>query len=284
MLYRVEVSSFDEAYQKALKKFNCDLSELNIEIIQTPNNGFLGFFKKKLIIDFSCYNLDIDNSYKGSLFFKKLNTQTLVVKELSTDKANLKIGLEKNKNITIVKKIEYDEIIKKELELFQTFHTLEVKKIYTLSDEIGDKIDSLFCDSCLDLKVKKVEINCNDGVYIELDGSDSSLFNIKNSQSYDSLSYMLFSWIYEQYSLSIKLEVGTFIQDLKRDIEIELSSIIKKATDNIDTYKILKTKPMEGISLHLALTILRETLPNRYIYPHRNDKNQKIIIIEDNRR
>ena len=92
---------------------------------------------------------------------------------------------------------------------------------------------------------------------------------------------MLFSWIYEQYSLSLKLEIGNFIQTLTDILNQELQVIINKSKDIQKYGNSLQTKPMEGIALHIALTILREKLPNKYIFSHINNKNQKVIIIEN---
>jgi len=48
---RIEAKTLEEAYLKASEKFNCSVTDLNINIIQYPSNGFLGIFSKNAIIE-----------------------------------------------------------------------------------------------------------------------------------------------------------------------------------------------------------------------------------------
>jgi len=50
MSTKIEAKTIDEAYQKAVKEFDCSIVELDIQIIQHPSAGLLGMFKKNAVI------------------------------------------------------------------------------------------------------------------------------------------------------------------------------------------------------------------------------------------
>ncbi len=47
-MIRIEAETLEEAYSKAAQDLNCSVTELEIEVLQYPSKGFLGFFQKKL--------------------------------------------------------------------------------------------------------------------------------------------------------------------------------------------------------------------------------------------
>ena len=47
----ITAKTLDEAYKKATSTFNCSIVELEIDVIQHPSSGFLGFMKKEAIIE-----------------------------------------------------------------------------------------------------------------------------------------------------------------------------------------------------------------------------------------
>ena len=49
-MIKIEAASLEHAYAKAAEHFECSVTELEVEIIQRPKNGFLSFFKKSAII------------------------------------------------------------------------------------------------------------------------------------------------------------------------------------------------------------------------------------------
>lgn len=48
---KVEAENLENAYKKAAEKLNCSVTELDIKVIQYPNKGVLGLFKKNAVID-----------------------------------------------------------------------------------------------------------------------------------------------------------------------------------------------------------------------------------------
>ncbi len=47
---RIEAETLEEAYSKAAKELSCSITEINYEIVQHPNTGMMGLFKKPAII------------------------------------------------------------------------------------------------------------------------------------------------------------------------------------------------------------------------------------------
>ena len=47
---KFEANCLEKVYELATSEFNCSITELEIDIIQQPSKGFLGFGKKNAII------------------------------------------------------------------------------------------------------------------------------------------------------------------------------------------------------------------------------------------
>jgi len=48
---RVEAPTLQDAISQAAQNLDCSVIDVEIEIIQKPSSGFLGFFKKNAIIE-----------------------------------------------------------------------------------------------------------------------------------------------------------------------------------------------------------------------------------------
>lgn len=53
-MVKIEAETLESAYSLAAKKLSCSITQLNIEVVQIPKNGFLGMFKKQAIIVATC--------------------------------------------------------------------------------------------------------------------------------------------------------------------------------------------------------------------------------------
>ncbi len=49
-MIKIEAITLEEAYENAASSLKCSVTELKIEVVQSPSNGFLGMFKKTAII------------------------------------------------------------------------------------------------------------------------------------------------------------------------------------------------------------------------------------------
>jgi len=83
---RVSASTFEEAYIKASKEFNCSIVELDIRVIQNPSKGFLGMFSKEAIIEVE----HKDKNVKHQVQKDDLNIdENSIAGEISTGISNL---------------------------------------------------------------------------------------------------------------------------------------------------------------------------------------------------
>ena len=53
---KIEANTLQEAFQKAAEQLNCSVTELDIKVLQHPNGGIFGFFKKTAIIEANLEN------------------------------------------------------------------------------------------------------------------------------------------------------------------------------------------------------------------------------------
>ncbi|MEA3314241.1 MAG: Jag N-terminal domain-containing protein, partial [Campylobacterota bacterium] len=203
MSKRFEANSLEEVYEKASSSLKHSLNELDIEIIQNPSKGFLGFFSKKAIIKAKV------NKKKHS--YKKENTnieQNINIEKLSTrlDELNLQEDTSKNNN-NIENEIKISQISKNQI--FDEFYDrnnsdknnedvsyeIKSKNNHNIENEIKKQVDQLFSNLCYeldDIVVKQIDEKT---IYIKFNGKDSALLIGKEGYRYKALSYILFNWI-----------------------------------------------------------------------------------------
>lgn len=269
-----EANTLEEAYEKASLAFNCSVVDLKIDIIQTPSNGFLGFFKKKAIIKAKLLKKSIKQKHKT----KKANIDIQPISSRDIDKNINSV----DNNIT---SINHSQVEKEQIfnDFYQNEQNLIENKIIIkkdlnqIKDEIQEKLNSLFEKSCYNIEPIKVELLDNNTVYIEFNGADSALLIGKEGYRYKALSYMLFNWINAHYGLYIKLEIAEFIQSQEEMIVNYLKPIIEHVNENGRG----KTKPLDGILVQIALEQLRAQFPNKYVAIKTSKDNRKFIIINN---
>jgi len=262
-----EANTLEEAYKKATIAFDCSLTKLKSEVLQTSSNGFFGLFKKNVIIKvYSCKDEKKESketpSYKANIQIKDVTS-------------SLKTPIEDNTDNTIIPKSTH----KKE-EIFDSFYE-QKNTISNQNDnvifEIKEKVSELFSYLCYDLNEIEVSQYDEKTVYISFSGKDSALLIGKEGFRYKALSYILFNWIYDKYDLMLRLEIEQFLQNQEESVNKYLVKVIEKI--NIDGY--YKTKTFDGILLHIALNSLREEFPNKYVAIKTNKNNEKYIIVNE---
>lgn len=68
---KFEATCLEEAYELATSEFECSITDLDIDIIQQPSKGFLGFGKKNAIITASSRRRRRDNRRPKEQKFRK---------------------------------------------------------------------------------------------------------------------------------------------------------------------------------------------------------------------
>ena len=276
-----EGKTLEEVYEKASQTLNCSITNLEIKITQAPSKGFLGFFVKKAII-----TVKIKNAANP------ISSQNLVGKkeevQIETLASRLKLlNKEKNKQ-----KSEIPEMVKQSSkeELFGDFYTSGDKEFHTdpilkssnndLVQNISKEVNELFSKLCYEINAISVTLIDNDKtVFIEFTGADSALLIGKEGYRYKALSYILFNWINEKYGMMLRLEVAEFLSNQEAAIFAYLDPVIE--TIKNDGY--IKTKILDGILVHIALTKLREEFPNKYVAVKTTQKGEKYILVNEYR-
>ena len=76
---KFEANGLEKAYELATAEFKCSITELEIEVIQQPSKGFLGFGKKNAIIEV-CFK---DNCKRDLQENKSYRNKDVKIEEIS---------------------------------------------------------------------------------------------------------------------------------------------------------------------------------------------------------
>lgn len=273
-----EGNSLEEAYESATSTLKCSITDLHIEVIQSPTKGFLGLFAKKAIINVQHKNIkstssktekNEDESYE----YETLNSKLEALHKKENKKSTPKVGTLKQQN----KEKIFDDFYVKEEEPVHKAPIIQGDN-KKLIDEIKTNVDELFSNLCYKIDGVIVDI-IDDGktVYIEFNGEDSALLIGKEGYRYKALSYILFNWINEKYGMMLRLEVAEFLTTQETAIHNYLEPVIT----TIKSEGFYKTKPLDGILVHIALTKLRDEFPDKYVAVKTNIRGEKYILVNE---
>jgi len=276
-----ESKSLEEVYTLATTEFECSITELYIEVIQQPSKGFLGFGKKTAIIAVS-YEKEKTPALEQEKTLRKANIKIEDVSkklEQTEKKPTSPIKPQKKPQVNIAKKEEiFDNFYSKDKA--PELSNLIVKK--DKNDVITDvrkKVNELFELTCYEINEINVDFYDDETLYIEFSGKDSALLIGKEGYRYKALSYILFNWINEKYNLMLRLEVAEFLKNQEESIYNYLGPVIVTINE-IGTFK---TKPLDGILVHIALKRLREEFPDKYVAVKTNIKGDKYVLVNEYR-
>jgi len=271
---RFQGKTLEEAYENASNSLECSITDLKIEVLQSPTKGLLGLFAKKAIIKASFKH---KKHYKKDIF--KHKKEKIEVETLSSKLD--KLNEVKQENKADLKQLKKEEI-------FNDFYsskkeTLHKNPIFNkdhneLTSKIKKDINNLFSHICYQIDTIEVAlIDEGKTVYIEFNGEDSALLIGKEGYRYKALSYILFNWINEKYGLMLRLEVAEFLKNQEEAIHNYLEPVIKTIKQN----GFYKTKTLDGILVHIALTKLRDEFPDKYVAVKTNQRGDKYILVNE---
>ena len=149
-----------------------------------------------------------------------------------------------------------------------------IKSIEEIIPEIKKGLKNLFKHSCFDIDTVEVKKIDEETIGVKIDGPDSALLIGKEGYRYNALNYMIYSWIYQKYGFKTKLEVAEFLKNQEKMLRNFLAPFIAKVKEK----GYGKTKPFDGILAYLALEILREAFPDKYV-ALKEKNNEKYIVI-----
>ena len=286
---KFEAKCLEEVYELAAADFKCSITELDINLIQQPSKGFLGFGKKTAIIEV-CFK---DNCKR---YETETTNETFRKKDIQIDDVSKRIN-DSNKNDELLKNNlrSQNEPILNEVpkdnsknKIFDNFYnedksqtemsTLVVKKNKDeLLNEITEAINLLFKDTCYEIDNIKINFYDDETLYVEFTGKDSALLIGKEGYRYKALSYILFNWINEKYGLMLRLEVAEFLKNQETSIYAYIEPVIEVIKEK----GTFKTKPLDGILVHIALKKLREEFPNKYVAVKTNIRGDKYVLVNE---
>lgn len=285
---KFEANCLEKVYELATAEFNCSITELEIDVIQQPSKGFLGFGKKNAIIQV-CFKDNCKTYVQETKIFKNKDIKIQEVSE-RIEYSNQK---EENNNFQKEEKKEPSCTVPKvesKDKIFDKFYhedgsQSEISKIVIKKDkdkilkEVEEGIHLLFDNTCYKLDKVNVDFYDEETLYIEFLGEDSALLIGKEGYRYKALSYILFNWINEKYGLMLRLEVAQFLKNQEEAIYTYLDPII----EIIKEKGTFKTKPLDGILVHIALKKLREEFPDKYVAVKTNVRGDKYVLVNEYR-
>ena len=286
---KFESNCLEKVYELATAEFNCSITELEIEVIQQPSKGFLGFGKKNAIIEVSFK----DNCKKYVQETKSFRNKDVRIQEVSE-----RIEYSNQKEERNLSQHQHEDEIESSScvpkvgskdKIFDKFYHEEsqgeISKIIIKKDkekilkEVQEGIHLLFDNTCYCLDKINVEFYDEETLYVEFLGEDSALLIGKEGYRYKALSYILFNWINEKYGLMLRLEVAQFLKNQEEAIYTYLEPII----EIIKEKGTFKTKPLDGILVHIALKKLREEFPDKYVAVKTNVRGDKYVLVNEYR-
>ncbi|ADG94020.1 conserved hypothetical protein [Arcobacter nitrofigilis DSM 7299] len=281
---KFEANTLEEVYEIASNEFNCSIIDLEIVIAQQPSKGFLGIGKKTAIITAQLKRKQkTENRKYRETKYRKNNIN---IEDVSQKIANSNISEVKTqkKSSFKVPNVEGKE------QIFNNFYTEtnqkdEISKIVIKKDkeqiieEVKNDVNYLFQNTCYEIDEVEVAFYDEETLYVEFNGKDSALLIGKEGYRYKALSYILFNWINEKYGLMLRLEVAEFLKNQEEAIYNYLAPVIETIKET-GTYK---TKPLDGILVHIALKRLREEFPNKYVAVKTNVRGDKYVLVNEYR-
>lgn len=153
----------------------------------------------------------------------------------------------------------------------------QIKDIESTCKEVQTELTELL--QFLPLKLSRIQVEPYDNhtIFVVIDGLDAALLIGQKGYRYKSLSYLLFNWINACYGYNVRLEIAQFLKNQEDMMKSYLDSIIETAK----LQGKAQTKALDGVLIHIALKILRDALPNKYIVFRENDDGEKYITINE---
>ena len=195
-------------------------------------------------------------------FFSKLAIVEVNNEILETEKTKQEVE-PKTKNV--------EEKIEQKDEEITPLTIQDVQKL------VQKEINELFDLSCFDVKNIDVKIYDDETLLFEIDGEDSALLIGKEGYRYNALATMIFTWISQKYGYKTRLEIASFLENQEEMMRKFLEPTIRE----IEQKGRCKTKSFDGVLVYIALKILREEFPHKYVAIKTNKDGTKYIIVND---
>ena len=304
-MIKIESSTLEGAYQDAAASLECSITELKIEVVQTPSKGFLGLFKKSAII-VAARDIKESKSPAPKKEEKKERPakKAAEVTKKEEKKAEAKPYAKKQKakktkqhpkqeethrilNDTIMPESfvstqddedEEDDDITSYLADYDDEEDQIIREnIQEVAKTIEQEINELFDLTCFEIDKIEVSVYDENTLLIEFKGKDAALLIGKEGYRYKALSYMIFNWINTKYDIQLRLEIAEFLKNQEEAV----SRYLVNVCENIDKDGKAQTKILDGVLVQIALRELRERYPEKYVVIRSTRDGLKYIIVND---
>jgi spoIIIJ-associated protein len=274
-MVKIEAQSLEDAYAQAADNLECSVTELQVEIIQHPSKGFLGFFKKPAIVVASC------NVKKTASTVSEEETPEPSLETEETTETN-----HRTLNETILPESfvtgqdDEEEALQKSFErnsgVDDRFFE-EKRSPEEVADEVRTDINALFEAACFKIDPVEVSVYDEETLLVEFSGEDAALLIGKEGYRYKALSYMIFNWINSKYQMQLRLEIAEFLKNQEESINRYLVGVC----ESIDRDGRAQTKILDGVLVQIALRELRSRYPDKYVAIRSTRDGSKFIIVND---
>jgi len=280
-LTKIEGSTLEEAYTKASEQFECSITDLEIEIVQNPSKGFLGFGKKNAIIVVVKKPIAQEHGERHQERKEKQYKQPARQEEKRAAPAYSTVKTEETTHVSVAPQCPTQKNTSTHFDdgisgIEQNFFD-EKPDISEICAIVEDEINALFGLSCFKLDRITVRAEDEENLLVRFGGPDSALLIGKEGYRYNALSYILFNWINPKYKVGIKLEIAEFLQNQEENIKRYLEQI----KNQVASLGAARTKILDGVLLQIALKELRAEFPNKYVGIKSADNGAKFIVIND---
>ncbi|NPA28818.1 MAG: protein jag [Epsilonproteobacteria bacterium] len=284
---RFEAETLEAAYAEAAESFGCSVTELEVEVIQHPSKGFLGFGRKMAIIvatpaTGSAKRRETASEPEESPVVKEKPAESEKPAERETEReerseeADERAEIEAIVRETLAESEAVREPLGKEREIFDNFYQ-EKPDIHAVVPEIAEKINRLFAHACFKIDAVEVAAYDEETVLVEINGEDAALLIGKEGYRYKALSHLLYNWIHGQYGFRLRLEIAEFLKNQEQMIENYLQPLFER----VEMEGRAHTKVLDGILVQIALVKLRERFPDKYVAIRSNKDGGRYVIVND---
>jgi len=301
-MIKIEAETIELAYSEAATRLTCSVTELNVEVIQSPSNGILGFFKKSAIIVATCTLEGLDAEVKETPAPAPKKTEAPKVQPSKKERTKSV----KPQNVKPIKKAEkksevkpqmlndtmlpesfvtdQDEMDEEDNELLNHNYAYatedddlydDVQDLTSIAAEVKVDINRLFDAACFSIDTIEVSVYDDNTLLVEFSGDDAALLIGKEGYRYKALSYMIFNWINAKYQMQLRLEIAEFLKNQEESIERYLTGVC----ESINRDGRAQTKVLDGVLVQIALKQLRSSYPDKYVAIRSTRDGAKYIIV-----
>ena len=306
-MIKIESSTLEGAFQDAAASLECSVTELKIEVVQYPSQGFLGLFKKSAIIVAMRETKESLKETPRKEIKREEKQEAKKEKPLETPKKEQVREPKRNSNKpkpvkekqeakkesthtilndTIMPESfvstqdedhEYDDISSYLANYDEEDEGVVKEDISMIAATIREEINELFDLACFEIDKIEVEVYDENTLLIEFKGQDAALLIGKEGYRYKALSYMIFNWINTKYQVQLRLEIAEFLKNQEEAVSRYLVNVY----ENIEKDGKAQTKILDGVLVQIALKELREKYPEKYVVIRSTRDGLKYIIVND---